>query len=261
MRDPREGRSPEGLVVTGARRDRVPPAFEPVLSAATRAMDDGASLYLYGSVATGTAVPGRSDVDLVAVGVPDEQAAALGAELSARFSTLCRGVTVGVSRPDELTGDSDAAYGNRVFLRHYCVWLAGPDPRADLPPCPADRRAARGFNGDIGLSLARWRRLVGEVEPGPLGRRVARKSLFAVAGLVSLHDSTWTTDRVGAARRWAHLHPGMAGSLQDLQAWSQGHRHPDGPAVTGALEGVVPAVVAQFSERIGLWPDPGPAEP
>ena len=34
MRDPLEGVSPSGAIVTGARRDRVPSQFEPVLAAA-----------------------------------------------------------------------------------------------------------------------------------------------------------------------------------------------------------------------------------
>jgi hypothetical protein len=45
--------------------------------------------------------------------------------------------------------ESDEAYGGRVFLRHYCVHLVGPDLHSALPDFTADVRAARGFNGDI----------------------------------------------------------------------------------------------------------------
>jgi hypothetical protein len=72
-----------------------------------------------------------------------------------------------------LAGDSDAAYGNRVFLRHYCVHLAGPDPAAALSAFPADARAARGFNGDLGWHRRRWRQTLdsGTMAAGELGVR------------------------------------------------------------------------------------------
>lgn len=55
MRDPDEGVAPDGTIVTGVRRDRVPAAFEPVLAAATEALPDGVGLHVDGSVATGQA--------------------------------------------------------------------------------------------------------------------------------------------------------------------------------------------------------------
>jgi predicted nucleotidyltransferase len=89
-----------------------------------------ASLYVYGSVANGTARPGSSDVDLLSIDLPD--ASLLGQRLSARYVGICRGVEVAAATVADLSGDTDAAYGYRVFLRHYCVHLAGPDPASAL---------------------------------------------------------------------------------------------------------------------------------
>ena len=145
MGDPREGVAADGTIVTGADRSRVPAAFEPVLAdAVALAGDRGASLYVYGSVANGTVRPGLSDVDLLSVGLADPPG--VGRVLSARYAELCRGVEVSPATAADLAGDSDSAYGFRVFLRHYCVHLAGPDPSAAFPAFPADVRAARGFN-------------------------------------------------------------------------------------------------------------------
>ena len=236
MVDPDEGVAPDGTIVTGARRERVPPVFEPVIEAAVEATR-GASLYLYGSVATGQARVGRSDVDLLSTGPVDA-----GPELSRRFAGLCRGVEIGVARPATC---ADEAYGNRVFLRHYCVQLSGP-PRTDLDVRhPADARAARGFNGDIARHARRWR--AGGVTP----QRLARKTLLAVAGLVSVHDRTWTTDRTGAARRWAQLRPELADDLETLVTWIESDQPRTGPM----MDGLVAAVVEEFAETIGLWPD------
>jgi len=77
MADPDEGVAADGTIRTGARRSRVPAAFEPVLAdAVALAGDGGASLYVNGSVATGTVRYGSSDVDLLSIDLPE--AAVLG---------------------------------------------------------------------------------------------------------------------------------------------------------------------------------------
>jgi uncharacterized protein len=256
--DPDEGVAADGTIRSGARRDRVPALFEPVLADAVAQLGaSGASLYVYGSVANGTARPGASDVDLLSVDLPD--AAALGARLSARYADRCRAVEVAPSTAADVAGDSDEAYGYRVFLRHYCVHLAGQDPAAALPAFPADRRAARGFNGDIGQHLARWWRDLGSaaVAADLLGVQAARKTLLAVAGLVSVRDRTWTTSRARAAARWSEVEPGLAAGLDLLLSWAERERLPVRGEVARALadDGIVPVIAARFGELIGLWPD------
>jgi uncharacterized protein len=257
MADPEEGVAADGTIRTGARRDRVPAAFEPVLADAAAAGGSGASLYVYGSVATGTARLGSSDVDLLSIDLPE--AAVLGQRLSARYADRCRGVELAAATAADFAGDTDAAYGGRVFLRHYCVHLAGPDPSRALPAFPADARAARGFNGDLGQYFRRWRQALesGTVAADLLGVRVGRKTLLAVAGLVSVHDRTWTTDRARAARRWGEIEPGLAAQLGLLHSWATGERHPDREEVRRALadDGVVPVIVERFGRLIGFWPD------
>jgi hypothetical protein len=255
--DPGEGVAADGTIRTGAHRDRVPAAFEPVLTDAVALLGESrASLYVYGSVANGTARPGSSDVDLLSIGLPD--AAILGQRLSARYGGRCRGVEVAAAAAADFAGDTDAAYGYRVFLRHYCVHLAGPDPSAALPAFPADARAARGLNGDLDQHLRRWRQGLesGAVAADLLGVRAARKTLLAVAGLVSVRDHTWTTGRSRAVRRWSELEPGLAAQLGRLHSWAERERHPSREEVERALadDGIVPAIVERFGRLIGLWP-------
>jgi uncharacterized protein len=256
--DPGEGVAADGTIRTGARRDRVPATFEPVVADAVALLGgSGASLYVYGSVANGTARPGSSDVDLLSVNLPG--AVVIAAGLSARYAGICRGVEVVAAAAGEFVGGTDRAYGYRVFLRHYCVHLAGPDPSAALPAFPADAQAARGFNGDIGQHLRRWRQdLESEtVTAGPLGVRAARKTLLAVAGLVSVRDHTWTTDRSYAVRRWGELEPSLAAQLNLLHSWAGKEHHPSRADVERTLDdgGIVSAIVERFASLIGLWAD------
>lgn len=257
MRDPLEGLTDEGLIVTGVARAMVPAEFEPVLAAVVERVTDidrAASLYLYGSVATGQAVPGFSDVDLVTIGLARETASALAGELSIGFATLCRAVEIGASELGDFDGDSDGAYGGRVFLRHYCVHLSGPVVDVDPAGYQGDRRAARGFNGDIGIHAARWRRLLDQGDDvGNLGRRVGRKTLLAVAGLVSIHDNTWTTDRLSAASRWSEVRPDLAPGLDQLVGWADGTNEANADEVRSAVNGTVTELVRDFDSTIGLW--------
>jgi uncharacterized protein len=152
-----------------------------------------------------------------------------------------------------------SAYGFRVFLRHYCVHLAGPDPSTALPAFPADARAARGFNGDLGRHLRRWRQSLasGTVDADLLGIRVARKTLLAVAGLVSVHDHTWTTDRARPAQRWSDLEPDLAPQLGRLHSWAKAEQQPRRGEVARALadDGIVCTIAERFGRLIGLWAD------
>jgi nucleotidyltransferase-like protein len=256
--DPDEGVAADGTIRTGASRDRVPAAFEPILTDAVDLLgESGASLYVYGSVANGTIRPGSSDVDLLTIGFLD--AAIVGQRLSAQYADRCRGVEIAAATAADLAGDSDAAYGLRAFLRHYCVHLAGPDPSSALPAYRADARAARGFNGDVGQHFRRWRERLesGTVSADLLGIRAARKTLLALAGLVSVHDHTWTTDRSRAVRRWSELEPGLAARLARLKSWSNGEQHASREEVGRALadDGIVCAIVERFGGLIGLWAD------
>ncbi|WP_187279534.1 nucleotidyltransferase domain-containing protein [Quadrisphaera setariae] len=262
MRDPLEGVDGDGCIRTGADRSRVPAVYEPVLEALLAAFAPSApsSLLLYGSVATGQARPPTSDVDVVVLGVPPAATEPVAQELSTRFADLCREVAVGAAQVEDHDGDDDEAHGNRVFLRHYCVLLAGEDVAADWRPFPADARAARGFNGDVALHLDRWRDAVRtragwDTPSSLLGRRLARKTLLAAAGLVSVHDSTWTTDRATGARRWGEVDTVVADDLRLLLAWADGDAT---ASTTDILRVLAPGrpvqrVAEAFQAEIGLW--------
>ena len=255
LHDPIEGVAPDGTIVTGASEARLSPEFLPILEAVKKRLPPEVSLYAYGSVANGTARVGESDVDLVTVGLDSETAKDLGATLSEEFSKLCRGVEIGPGQRTGYEGSDDESHGNRVFLRHYCVHLAGPDFRDEFPNYPANTDAARGFNGDIGICADRWK---AELEqggsPALLGRKIARKTLFAVAGLVSVHDQTWTTDRIGAAQRWGEVTPSLSEDLDTLVLWGDGQtQNVSEDEVKRMLTDTVTKVVNDFSDKVGLW--------
>jgi uncharacterized protein len=251
LHDPREGVSPEGMIRTGASREAIASGFDAALGAAIDAVAGRGSLYVYGSVATGTALVPTSDIDLLSIGLPRLEAERISAELSWRFRDRCREVSIAAATWEDLGADTEEGYGLRVFLRHYCVHLDGTDPAADLPAYPADARAARGFNGDIARHRARWRwDLEDDPDVARLGTRIARKTLLAVAGLVSVRDAAWSTDRRTCAARWAELEP--ASPVDTLVVWLDAPPYGRGE-VHHALQGPVARVVQAFEADIGLW--------
>jgi len=231
VRDPLEGLSESGTIRTGADMRNVAEAFRPVHQAAAAMIHErntSVSVYAYGSAVTGQAKVGVSDVDLLTIGLPPSDVDLI---------------------------EADESYGNRVFLRHYCVLLSGSDAHRPKHDFAGDRRAARGFNGDIAQHVQRWRNaLEADEDAGLVAQRMARKSLLAVAGLVSVHDHTWTTDRETSAHRWSEIKPAHHDGLSQLISWTSTTPAPQVDTVRNVLDGTVEPIVSVFSELIGLWP-------
>lgn len=262
MRDPYEGLTTEGIIKTGVRRDRIPLIFESVIENAIQAIKDvqrqidaPCSLYLYGSVAVGTAISPLSDVDLLLIGAPEDLAKKMATNLSAQFRSTCRGIEIAPASYADLQGASDSAYGFRVFLRHYCLHLHGRDVVDLEQSFRGDIKAARGFNGDIKSHYHQWCLDKLQCDPEELARLIARKTLLAVAGIVSVHDHIWTTDRISSAERWADLNPQWRTSLEKLILWSEDSKTASLSEVDETLSnnGIINFIVEEFQKKIGLW--------
>lgn len=77
MRDPLERLSESDTIRTGADMRNVAEAFRPVHRAASAMIHErniSVSVYAYGSVITGQAKVGVSDVDLLTIGIPPSEA-------------------------------------------------------------------------------------------------------------------------------------------------------------------------------------------
>ncbi|HUG86903.1 MAG TPA: hypothetical protein VMM13_20200 [Euzebya sp.] len=199
MEDPLEGVDGRGYVVTGVATAHVEAAHRPLISACVMALDDilGADLHslrLNGSVATGQAVPGRSDLDLMAI-LRHAKAIDLTAVATQAVGpqSLVRDIGVSVITLAELMAPGAAARVERCFVHHYSVGVHGPDLALDEVPCKADAALAHGFSAGL---LRRLPTLaagdLGDVDDAPaLGRAV----LMSTALLLSRREGSWSTDR------------------------------------------------------------------
>jgi len=231
-RDPAEGLSVDGVIVTGVAAERVPGVYRAAVADCTGRLPAvfGArlhSVYLYGSVATGQARPPESDLDLVAVWrsevIPDE-AGVVSGELSVRYAGLVREVSLASATLAQVLAADRAGLGMRCFLRHYCLCLTGTDLRATLPPCRPSRAVADGFNDDPAALVQRWRALLAAArtptEIAAVARAAARKLLVVAATLESVEHGGWTTDRATAAALLTTHHPEWTRTAERALAWS-----------------------------------------
>ncbi len=253
MTDPAEGVDVDGYITTGVDRANLCSPFLEVVAEAvggcrTRCRDD-AVLYVYGSVATGTAVEGVSDLDLLAVvtSAHDRDALdGLARELSARHRGVVREVGLAVTSPDEVFADSDEGVAWRCFLRHYCVCVDGVDLAADLPRCRPSRALVRGFAAGTETVLedvADRLPAASDAEVGELARRAARRLLLAGAVAASIEADTWTTSRDRAVGLLCARHARWSDELQRAARWADPVR---APAVTRTG-------LAMFLEEFGSW--------
>lgn len=221
--DPHEGVDDQGRVRTGVSVDRVPTAFQSLLAAAVdiiAATEDSHSIHLYGSVATGRAVPGRSDLDLLVVTDAEDAAVTGTAELReqlgdlARAYPVARAVELSILRMADLLADTEEGRVERCFMTSYTVLVHGPDPLSARTPCQADLALARGFSASL---LAQLDDVVDSRVPLLPDRQVlGRRLLMSAALLLSVRDSDWSTDRRHAVQLVLGLDPDAGAAAQTV---------------------------------------------
>jgi len=197
---------PDGYIIPEADLDKVQPEYRAVPQAAAEALVErfGPRLnsgYAYGSVVRGNAVPGRSDLDLVAVlrapatGADRAAAARIAAALRERYPVLAN-VGVGLTHVDEVMS-AEERYAGQVFLRELSVCICGEDLRPGLPRTKPGPAVAAGFHRDTPAVLARARAELGSAtDPEVLRRacRVAsRRMVQAAFAVVMARDGVWAT--------------------------------------------------------------------
>ncbi|MET9022653.1 hypothetical protein ABZV93_21995 [Actinopolymorpha sp. NPDC004070] len=229
--DPAEGLDADGFITTGADLANVRAPYDAVLAdvrttVEARLGSELHGLYLYGSVATGQAVPPTSDLDLSVIltsprGI--ETCRRIGEELSARHRSVVREVGISPGLLDDVLAEGDQGRAERCFLKHYCVNVAGTDLRPDLPRCRSDTAIARGFVGELAPRIRQFtERLDAAVTPAEVEAvavLVARRLLMAAAVVYSIPDRTWTTARANGAGMLGRHHPAYADHAARALAW------------------------------------------
>jgi hypothetical protein len=204
---------PQGYIRPEADLANVQPEYQGLPEAAAGLLADAFgprlhSAYLYGSVVPGNAVPGRSDVDALAVlltaPTDEDRARADGVEraLVERFPVLFS-AGVGLTHLQEIRSPAQR-YGLQVFLRELAVCIWGEDLRPGLPRTRPSAAVAAGFHDDAHVVLARARQtLATSTDPEVMRRVGGMASKKMGAGGVRGRDGA----RVCGRRCWRSRRP------------------------------------------------------
>jgi hypothetical protein len=197
---------PEGYIRPEVDLANLQPEYQGVPDAAADLLADEFgprlhSAYLYGSVARGNAVPGRSDVDLIAVllAAPTDEdrvrADRVARALVERFPVLFS-AGVGLTHLQEVRSPAQR-YSGQVFLRELAVPIWGQDLRPSLPRTKPSAAVAAGFHADTHAVLARARQELGtSTDPEVIRRacRIAARRMVQVAfAVVMAREGVWAT--------------------------------------------------------------------
>jgi len=221
-RDRAEGIDADGFIVTGASASHMTEPFASVLADVVKTCMRRLgplvrSMYVYGSVATGQAVPGVSDLDIVLIvekALPDA-VSAVSVELSDRHAEAVRGVELVAAARAEVMSEDDSALAWRCFLKHYCVCIHGEDLAGKWPRCRPSRSLVRGLCADRPRSLSD----IDTDDTQLATRRGARRLLLAAAAAYSWASGAWSTDRGEGARLLINAHPERGDDTALLLRW------------------------------------------
>jgi hypothetical protein len=197
------------------------------------------SLYLTGSVVKGTARPGASDLDALAVlrvaPEPAHEAAArrVAQGLEGQFPFL-PDVSLLLFARDTILSEAER-HDLGFFVKCLCVCLDGEDLREALPEYRPSVALARGTNGNIRRLLAdRRQRLVASTDPAEVAaicRGIMRKIVRTGFTLVMPRYHGWTSDVEEAARIFASYYPDEAAAMHEALALAQAPSTARGPVL------------------------------
>lgn len=196
-------------------------------------------IYLYGSVARGDAVAGRSDLDLTLVllriASPDEnrQLEAIRYKLQAAHPEVVKidfdiGILAQVTSAENLN-----SWG--FWFKHHCCCIWGDDLATRLPLFKPSRAIALAVNGDFYTAMDGYTRRIettaGRAENQALKRAAARKLIRATNILRSDEDTSWPQDLDSHVDRFLKTYPAMADPINYLLSAANGAHDASGDFV------------------------------
>ncbi|WP_440525445.1 nucleotidyltransferase domain-containing protein [Serratia nevei] len=189
------------------------------------------SIYLYGSVARGEAIPGVSDLDItLLLTKPADSEALQRLEAWRQAFQLEQRI---VSKVDFDIGSVEEALNPEpchswgFWLKHHCRCLWGEDVSAAFPLFRPDRRIALAVNADLRPVLVRYReQLLLQASPVPdekrLKREAARKLIRATNMLRAEGSAFWPTTLTDYAEQLLARYPAQQADMTYLLAHAVG---------------------------------------
>ncbi len=188
------------------------------------------SVYIYGSVARGNAVPLTSDLDILIVYTNDlspqcrASIAQLERDLSERFRADLREVgLVATSLLEIFDGDNQVGWG--CFIKHMCACLTGEDLGTRFPAFKPTRAVGYGLNGDLSQEIEKSRLEMLKTSATTQSRAIksiARKMVRSAFCIVIEETNCWTTNLTECSRIFSTCYPEHQTEIQYILEISNG---------------------------------------
>jgi predicted nucleotidyltransferase len=223
-----------GFILPEVSLARVRPPYAPVIAALSEQcrvvfLSDLHSLYLTGSVVKGTARPGQSDLDALAVLqvaptlAHEESAQRIADAVAERFPFVTEASLLLACREAILSEEQRNDMG--FFVKSLCICVAGEDLGEHLPRYRPSVALACGTNGNIRLLLDdRRRRLVSTSDPADVAaicRGIMRKIVRTGFTLIMPRYQGWTSDLERSASIFASYYPCQSAAMQEALILAQ----------------------------------------
>lgn len=244
----------DGIIITEVSLLKITAPFKQIVEAVKDEVlqafgSDIDSIYLYGSVANGRAIEGKSDLDIILVfkeKASDElskKVKDLGERLTEQYKLTLRDVGFATTYTSDALSEKERL-GGLCFLKHLCVCICGNDITKDIPGFKPSRDVARGFNGDIEKSLTSYRtklkEAVSKQDIKNLSQSIGKKIVRTGFSLVMPRAESWTTNMQKSCDTFTYYYPERKAEMETALAWSK--------------EGSADATqVLQFLDTFGSW--------
>lgn len=198
------------------------------------------SIYLYGSVANGHALPGISDLDITLVLLDtdvqvSERLAAIKADLQERHPEVTK-IDFDTGHRDEVLAESNR-FSWGYWLKHHCRCIWGDDLGTRFERFKPSRKIALAVNGDFETVLKRYLdTLAKETCPAQirrLQREAARKLVRATNILRAEYEPGWPLTLEDHAEQFIRRAPHMQAQIGFFMAQA---RQPDATVASFAAK-------------------------
>lgn len=250
----RFGVDKNGFIITKVSVKNISPIYKPVIAyvldtIVSKYAKDIKSIYLYGSVATGKAIKGKSDLDILLVFKenpnlkPTKNMKTLEKKLSKKYIVILRSIGLAITSIQEVKSAKEK-YGLLCYIKHLCVCIYGNDITRDISKFKPTKAVAKGFNGDIAEKLELNRRkFLKQLTPSEikkLSQETSKRIIRTGFSLVMPRAKSWTTDLQKSVDTFIYYYPEKRTEISMALKWSK--------------EGTVnKQAVINFIDSFGLW--------
>ncbi len=228
------GLDDKGFIISEVSVDNILPEYKQVIDECTAQIKKRLprlvhSVYVYGSVARGNPVRGKSDLDLLIIfnhRLSDEERKTLNDvldELSKVYLSLVREVGLADCTVEDML-DPENKYGWGAYLKVLCVCVDGEDLTKQFESFKLVSDIALGFNGDVGryIETAMQKIMdnaISQAEAGKIASVLARKLIRACYSMVMTRAQIWTTKLDEQAEVFVQYFPEKKSFISTLQYW------------------------------------------